>query len=238
MAYKQPGDTLTLAAPTGGVTGGVAYQIGDLFVVAGATALVGVNFPAHVVGVFSLTKVAGVAWTEGQALYWDVANAHASTDSGAGLLCGIASAAATSGAVIGDIAINGGSATGGGVLQIRKRFTIAEVIAGDTILPALAGRKYRMIDCLGIAVGGAAAAVTTVDVLATQTTAVKLVAWAQASMTRSTVLHAGESGAAVLADGASFVANDANTAILIGQTGSDITTATHIDVVLSYAIDV
>ena len=238
MAFKHPGHILTLVAPTGGVTGGVAYQIGGLFVVAMATALVGVDFPAQVVGVFTLPKVAGVAWTEGQALYWVDADGDASTDPAAGPFCGVASAVAASAATEGRIALKGGASNGAGVLQVRKRFTIAEVIAGDTILPALPGRKYRMVDCLAIAIGGAAAAVTTVDVLATQSSAVKLAAFAQASLTQSTVLHAGESGAAVLADGVSFIANDVNTAITIGQTGSDITTATHIDVVLSYAVDV
>ena len=95
-----------------------------------------------------------------------------------------------------------------------------------------------MVECEAVSVGGAAAAVTTVDILATQSTSsVKLVAFAQASLTRSTVLNCGASGAAVLADGASFVANDVNTAITIGKTGSAVTTATHIDVILSYAVE-
>jgi hypothetical protein len=45
------------------------------------------------------------------------------------------------------------------------------------------------------------------------------------------------SGAAILADGASYAANDASTAITIGKTGATITTATHFDVILSYAIE-
>lgn len=123
------------------------------------------------------------------------------------------------------------------VRNIRAKSTIAEVNAGKTLLPALDGYKYRMVDCLAIAIGGAAGAVTTVDILGTQTTEKKLVAYAQASLTQSTILRAGEAGAAVLADGASFVACDANKAITIGKTGSDITTATHVDVVLSYVIE-
>jgi hypothetical protein len=35
----------------------------------------------------------------------------------------------------------------------------------------------------------------------------------------------------------SFVANDANTAITIIKDGSDLATATHIDVLLSYVVD-
>jgi|SRR3990167_6494480 len=122
-------------------------------------------------------------------------------------------------------------------VSLRARKTIAQVNAGVELLPAVPGMKWRMIDAAMIAVGGAVAAVTTVDILATQTSSVKLVAGAQASMTQSTVLHAGESGAAVLADGASFAANDANTAVTAGITGSDITTATHIDFILIFALD-
>lgn len=123
--------------------------------------------------------------------------------------------------------------------QVRTRFTIAEVNAGATVLAALTGYKYRMVACTAIAVGGAAGAVTTVDILGTQSTSsVKLVAYAQASLTQSAVLNAGDSGAAVLADGASFVACDAGTAITIGKTGSNVTTATHIDIILTYGIDV
>jgi hypothetical protein len=47
----------------------------------------------------------------------------------------------------------------------------------------------------------------------------------------------GGAGAAVLADGASYAANDTNTAITIGKTGSNVTTATNIDVNLSYTIE-
>ncbi|MGE0363364.1 MAG: hypothetical protein AB7R67_21810 [Vicinamibacterales bacterium] len=128
---------------------------------------------------------------------------------------------------------------GAGIARnIRSRFTIAQVNAGATILPAVAGRKYRLIDVLGIAVGGAAGAVTTVDVLGTQgASGVKLAAFAQASLTQSTVLRPGVAGTAVLADGASFVQNDVNTALTIGKTGSSVTTATHIDVILTYALE-
>lgn len=124
------------------------------------------------------------------------------------------------------------------VYQVRKRFTVAQVNAGAEILPALPGFKYRMVNCKAIAVGGAAGAVTTVDVTATQgASGVKLVAFAQASLARSAVLTAGGTGAAVLADGASYLANDGNTAVNIGKTGSNVTTATHIDVVFEYGLD-
>jgi hypothetical protein len=122
---------------------------------------------------------------------------------------------------------------------LRTRVPIASVNAGATLLPAITGKKYRLIDATAVAIGGDVGAVTTVDIGGTQSASgVKLVAFAQASLTRSTVLHAGDSGAAVLADGASFAQNDANTAITIGKTGASATTATAIDITLTYAIEV
>ena len=123
------------------------------------------------------------------------------------------------------------------VLSTRKRFTIAEVNAGATLVAAVTGKKIRMVNCKAIAVGGAAGAVTTVDVLATLSTGRKLVAFAQANLTQSTVLTAGGTGAAVLADGASYTANDAGTAVTVGKTGSNVTTATHIDVIFDYVLE-
>ncbi len=127
---------------------------------------------------------------------------------------------------------------GAAVFSERIRCTIAEINAGKTLLPALPGLKYRLIEAIAIAYGGAATAVTTVDVLGTQATAsVKLAAFAQASLTQSTVLRSGGTGAAVLADGASHAANDVNTAITVGKTGSNVATATGIDIILTYAIE-
>jgi len=122
------------------------------------------------------------------------------------------------------------------VLSTRTRFTVAEVNAGATLVAAVTGKAIRMVSCKAIAVGGAAGAVTTVDVLGTSTTARKLVAFAQANLTRSAVLTAGGTGAAVLADGASYTVNDAGVAVTVGKTGSSVTTATHIDVIFDYVL--
>lgn len=122
----------------------------------------------------------------------------------------------------------------GEVKTVRQRFTIAQVNAGATLVAALPGVKYRMINGRMIAVGGAAAAHTTIDILGTQSTSKKLVAFAVANTAQSAVLQPGVTGAAVLADGASFTENDANTAITVGKTGSNVTTATHIDVEFTY----
>jgi len=124
------------------------------------------------------------------------------------------------------------------VRQVRRRCTIAEINAGVTILPALQGYKYRLVDAFAIAIGGNAAAVTSVDLMATLSSARILVSFLVAGLTRSTVLRAGAAtNGVVLADGASFTANDANTIISAIKAGSDVTTATHIDLCLSYVIE-
>jgi len=124
------------------------------------------------------------------------------------------------------------------VKSLRTRVTIANVNAGATLLAAVSGRRYRLIDVQAIAIGGAVGAVTTIDILGTQSSAsVKLVTFAQANLTQSTVLRPGSTGVTVLADGASFALNDANTAITIGKTGSSATTATAIDISLTYSLE-
>lgn len=124
------------------------------------------------------------------------------------------------------------------VTNARFRVLIANIIAGATLVAAISGYKLRMIGCKAIAIGGAAAAVTTVDILGTQGAAsVKLSAFAQASLTQSTVLTAGGSGSTVLADGASFAPCDVNTPITIGETGSSITTATAVDIIIEYVAE-
>ena len=124
------------------------------------------------------------------------------------------------------------------VRNVRTRFTVAQVNAGATLVPKVLGQRLRLVRASAIAVGGAATAVTTVDILGTQATAsVKLVAYAQASLTQSAELKSGNSGATILADGASYAACDAGTAITVGKTGSNVATATHIDVIADYVIE-
>src|SRR5688500_11026181 len=53
------------------------------------------------------------------------------------------------------------------VKQPRQRFTVAQINAGVTVLAALPGYKYRLVDAAAIAIGGAAATATGVDLTAT-----------------------------------------------------------------------
>lgn len=134
---------------------------------------------------------------------------------------------------------------GNSVSVIRVRKTIAEVNAGSELLPARSGLKYRLHDFGMIAVGGAVTAATDVRVLGTRGgSSVALGVAAVAGLTQSTHLRAGTpfatAGTAsivLLADGASFTALDANTAVTCGKTGSAAATATHVDFLLTYSVE-
>jgi hypothetical protein len=131
-----------------------------------------------------------------------------------------------------------GNANNSMVMCHRHRVTAAEINTGHELLPAIVGKSYRLVSCKAIAYGGGAADVTTVDLLGTQSSSgVKLVAYAQANLTQSTVLYDGMTGATVLADGASYQACDAGAAITVGKTGSDVTGATGVDFILQYVIE-
>lgn len=96
--FVQPGECITLTAPTGGVTSGKLYLIGGLVVVASATVAEGLAFEACTCGVFDLDKPGSQAWTEGQKLYWDDTGKVCTTDATKGQLIGTAAAAVGAGA--------------------------------------------------------------------------------------------------------------------------------------------
>lgn len=135
---------------------------------------------------------------------------------------------------------------GGGVagattalVNIRNRTTTASVNAGATLLPAVPGYKWRLIDISMISVGGAAATATTVDLKATQGAAgVKLFAVPVASLVQTAVVKPGTIAASgPLADGACFIQNDVNTAITIGSTTNNLSGSTNIDTILIAALE-
>lgn len=124
------------------------------------------------------------------------------------------------------------------VQTIRTRFTAAQVNAGATLLPAVPGYAYRLLDVTLIAIGGAASGATDVRILGTRAAgAVALIAAAVAALTQSAIAKPNSANVTVLADGASFTPLDANTAITIGKTGGALATATHIDVIANYALE-
>lgn len=120
------------------------------------------------------------------------------------------------------------------VYNLRSRCTLAEINAGKTLVAVPATKAFRLIDCKAIAYGGSVGTVTTVDV---KVGAAVLVAFAQAGLTQSTVLKDGGANAAVLADGASYVAQGAGDDLVVIKAGADADTATGVDIIVTYALD-
>lgn len=94
--YVQPGDILTLTAPSGGVVSGTAYLIGAILVVAAVTAAESESFAAKTAGVFTLPKTTSEAWTEGAKLYWNNTTKKLTTTASGNTLVGVAASAAAS----------------------------------------------------------------------------------------------------------------------------------------------
>ena len=140
----------------------------------------------------------------------------------------------------GKIDAQSGSIITGVALNLRTRATTAEVNAGLALLPALAGYKYRITDLTMIAIGGSAATATSVDIVTTQAaSAARPFVVAVAALTQSAVVKPDSANVTVIADGASFISNDENSGVYVAKqaAGSNLATATHIDVILSYVIE-
>jgi predicted RecA/RadA family phage recombinase len=107
QSFKQPGEMLTLTAPSGGVVSGTAYKIGQLVVVAAASVAVGLPFEGKTTGVFELPKSEVQAFAEGDLLYWTTTGDELTTTASGNMLCGVAAAAAGSAATTGLVRLDG-----------------------------------------------------------------------------------------------------------------------------------
>lgn len=105
--FVQIGENLTLTAPSGGVVAGLGYLIGSLFVVATTTVAETLPFVGRVIGVVTLVKATGQAWTEGVKIYWDNSAHKATTTSGGNTLIGVATEAAASADTTGNVRLDG-----------------------------------------------------------------------------------------------------------------------------------
>ena len=101
--YIQPGDTLTVPAPSGGILTGGVFVSGLLVGIATVTAAVGLPVAVKTTGVFELPKVSAQAWTVGQAIYWDAGAGLATTVSSATTLMGYATEAAANPSSVGRV---------------------------------------------------------------------------------------------------------------------------------------
>jgi predicted RecA/RadA family phage recombinase len=107
-------DTVTFAAPSGGVVGGNGYLIGTMLCVAVVTAAVGVRTAFKRLGTFTLPKNSAEAWTEGAVLYWDNTNFRLTTTATANFKVGVAAAVAANPSSAGSCLLTGESAAATG----------------------------------------------------------------------------------------------------------------------------
>ena len=108
------------------------------------------------------------------------------------------------------------------------------------MIPAIVGRQIRIIDCEVIAYGGAVSSSTATGVAlsGTRSGAVVIFGINKAQLGQSVYNHFGTTSTVILADGASFSALDANTAVTFAAAGgTDLAGATGIDVILTYAVE-
>lgn len=105
------GQVQEFTAPTGGVVSGTPVLIGSLVVIPLVTAAQTVRFNAALVGTWTVPKASGVAWTEGQVLYWDsTAGNFATAQSATARRAGSAMVAAASGDATGIVRLQNISA--------------------------------------------------------------------------------------------------------------------------------
>ncbi len=105
--YVQPGEVVTLVAPSGGVTSGLGVQVGSVFAVATSTVAQGLDFEGQRCGVFVLVKATGAAWTQGAKIYWDNTAKNCTTTVSTNLFIGYAAVAAASGDATGSVILHG-----------------------------------------------------------------------------------------------------------------------------------
>ena len=100
--YIQPGRTVTVAAPLGGVTSGQPVMIGSLFGVCSTTQAETVDVEIDTEGVFELAKVTTDVIAAGDKLYWSSGVSKLTNVAGTGSkpLVGLAVAAAGNGATV------------------------------------------------------------------------------------------------------------------------------------------
>ena len=94
--FVQPGGTLTVPAPTGGVASGDGVLLGTLFGVALHDAAEAADLELLTEGVVELPKAAPLAISLGDRLFWDATNKRLNKTATAQVCVGLAALAAAS----------------------------------------------------------------------------------------------------------------------------------------------
>jgi predicted RecA/RadA family phage recombinase len=92
--YMQPGRSITVAAPAGGVSSGDGVLIGNLFGIAQGDALATEDVEILTEGVADIAKTSALAINVGDRLFWDGTNKVANKTATAQVSVGVAVSAA------------------------------------------------------------------------------------------------------------------------------------------------
>ena len=103
--FVQEGCFLTVTAPAA-VSSGDFVKVGNIFGVAQSDAESGADVVIRTDGVHSLPKAAPLAISQGDAVYWDVADGEFNKTASGNWFCGVAVAAAASADTTVDIRLN------------------------------------------------------------------------------------------------------------------------------------
>lgn len=103
--FVQPGKTLTVTSPTGGVNSGDPVLVGSIFGIAAFSAIAGADVEVTTEGVFSLPKATGAAWAVGDPLYWDWTAKNLTKTAADNVVAGAATTAAGSADITGNVKI-------------------------------------------------------------------------------------------------------------------------------------
>lgn len=101
--YLQPGNSLTVPAPSGGVVSGSPVAIGSLRGFAAATAAEGEDVSIVRAGVFQVVKETGAAWAVGDKIYLKADGSAFNKTASGNTLFGFVTEAALSAATVGKI---------------------------------------------------------------------------------------------------------------------------------------
>lgn len=104
--HVKPGNTITLIAPTGGVSSGDGVLIGAFFGVAQYDAAAAAEVEVDLVGVWDLPKAAG-ALTQGDPVYWDYAAGNVTGTASGNYFIGAVTDSAESGDATARVRLNG-----------------------------------------------------------------------------------------------------------------------------------
>jgi predicted RecA/RadA family phage recombinase len=105
--FIQPGHTVTVSAPTGGVSSGDGVLVNALFGVAATDAAEGAEVEIDTYGVFELPKADAVTFAVGAKVYWNASNKNCVSTASGNSLIGVATATAAGGDAVARVRLDG-----------------------------------------------------------------------------------------------------------------------------------